>query len=200
MSGFSWNGFQWTEEVQSLPRQRCQRAFELALADVAPRADHIGDDVDAQPYGDSSIHGSSALLVRWGLRPRLPMPDGSAPIGPRTRNGGGHSADRRSHGRTRRYRHASANAVGRDRSSPPRRLPRLRRYRSTLAVGNMKSREEFGISATAIGALQSAWSSPTHCVRCRSAILDRLGPRWLVGVASCRGRWRGGGGFGGVVR
>ena len=30
--------------------------------------------------------------------------------------------------------------------------------RSTLAVGNIKIREEFGISATAIGALQSAWS------------------------------------------
>ena len=30
--------------------------------------------------------------------------------------------------------------------------------RSTLAIGNVKIREEFGISATAIGALQSAWS------------------------------------------
>jgi hypothetical protein len=30
--------------------------------------------------------------------------------------------------------------------------------RSTLAVGNVKIRAEFGISATAIGALQSAWS------------------------------------------
>ena len=30
--------------------------------------------------------------------------------------------------------------------------------RSTLAVGNLLIRKEFGISATAIGALQSGWS------------------------------------------
>ena len=56
--------------------------------------------------------------------------------------------------------------------------------RSTLAVGNIKIREEFGISATAIGALQSAWSI-TYAL-CQVPIgyfLDRLGPRWLVGVA-----------------
>ena len=56
--------------------------------------------------------------------------------------------------------------------------------RSTLAVGNVKIREEFGISATAIGALQSAWSI-TYAL-CQVPIgyfLDRLGPRWLVGVA-----------------
>ena len=54
--------------------------------------------------------------------------------------------------------------------------------RSTLAVGNVKIREEFGISATAIGALQSAWSI-TYAL-CQVPIgffLDRLGPRWLVG-------------------
>ena len=56
--------------------------------------------------------------------------------------------------------------------------------RSTLAVGNVKIREEFGISATAIGALQSAWSI-TYAL-CQVPIgyfLDRLGPRYLVGVA-----------------
>jgi MFS family permease len=56
--------------------------------------------------------------------------------------------------------------------------------RSTLAVGNIKIREEFGLSATAIGALQSAWSI-TYAL-CQVPIgyfLDRLGPRWLVGVA-----------------
>ncbi len=56
--------------------------------------------------------------------------------------------------------------------------------RSTLAVGNIKIREEFGISATAFGALQSAWSI-TYAL-CQVPIgyfLDRLGPRWLVGVA-----------------
>ena len=30
--------------------------------------------------------------------------------------------------------------------------------RSTLAIGNLAIRQEFGISATAIGALQSGWS------------------------------------------
>ncbi len=56
--------------------------------------------------------------------------------------------------------------------------------RSTLAIGNVKIRQEFGISATAIGALQSAWSI-TYAL-CQVPIgyfLDRLGPRWLVGVA-----------------
>ncbi len=56
--------------------------------------------------------------------------------------------------------------------------------RSTLAIGNLKIREEFGINATAIGALQSAWSL-TYAL-CQVPIgyfLDRLGPRYLVGVA-----------------
>jgi MFS family permease len=56
--------------------------------------------------------------------------------------------------------------------------------RSTLAIGNLKIRQEFGISATAIGALQSAWSI-TYAL-CQVPIgffLDRLGPRYLVGVA-----------------
>src|SRR5579871_3304313 len=56
--------------------------------------------------------------------------------------------------------------------------------RSTLAIGNLKIREEFGISATAIGALQSAWSI-TYAL-CQVPIgyfLDWFGPRWLVGIA-----------------
>ena len=56
--------------------------------------------------------------------------------------------------------------------------------RSTLSVGNLKIREEFGISATAIGALQSGWSI-TYAL-CQVPIgfaLDRLGPRYLVGFA-----------------
>src|ERR1700683_1543669 len=71
--------------------------------------------------------------------------------------------------------------------------------RSTLAIGNVKIRAEFGISATAIGALQSAWSI-TYAL-CQVPIgffLDRLGPRYLVGIALVL--WalaQAGGGFGG---
>jgi MFS family permease len=56
--------------------------------------------------------------------------------------------------------------------------------RSTLAIGNVQIRAEFGLNATAIGALQSAWSI-TYAV-CQVPIgflLDRLGPRYLVGIA-----------------
>ena len=56
--------------------------------------------------------------------------------------------------------------------------------RSTLAVGNLKIREEFGINATAIGALQSAWSiTYAFCQIPIGYFLDRVGPRFLVGVA-----------------
>jgi MFS family permease len=56
--------------------------------------------------------------------------------------------------------------------------------RSTLAIGNLKIREEFGINATAIGALQSAWSITYALAQVPIGyFLDRLGPRWLVGVA-----------------
>jgi MFS family permease len=56
--------------------------------------------------------------------------------------------------------------------------------RSTLAVGNLKIREEFGINATAIGALQSAWSiTYAFCQVPIGFFLDRLGPRYLVGFA-----------------
>jgi len=56
--------------------------------------------------------------------------------------------------------------------------------RSTLAVGNVKIRAEFGISATAIGALQSAWSITYAFGQVPIGfLLDRFGPRYLVGVA-----------------
>jgi MFS family permease len=56
--------------------------------------------------------------------------------------------------------------------------------RSTLAVGNLKIREEFGINATAIGALQSAWSvTYAFCQIPIGFFLDRVGPRYLVGIA-----------------
>jgi MFS family permease len=56
--------------------------------------------------------------------------------------------------------------------------------RSTLAIGNLKIRAEFGINATAIGALQSAWSiTYAFCQVPIGFFLDRLGPRYLVGGA-----------------
>jgi MFS family permease len=56
--------------------------------------------------------------------------------------------------------------------------------RSTLAVGNLKIRQEFGINATAIGALQSAWSVTYALFQVPIGFaLDRLGPRYLVGFA-----------------
>jgi MFS family permease len=56
--------------------------------------------------------------------------------------------------------------------------------RSTLAVGNVKIREEFGINATAIGALQAAWSiTYAFCQLPIGFFLDRIGPRFLVGIA-----------------
>jgi MFS family permease len=56
--------------------------------------------------------------------------------------------------------------------------------RSTLAVGNLQIRAEFGINATEIGALQSAWSiTYAFCQVPIGFFLDRLGPRYLVGFA-----------------
>jgi sugar phosphate permease len=56
--------------------------------------------------------------------------------------------------------------------------------RSTLAVGNLLIRKEFGISATAIGALQSGWSLAYAFAQIPIGfMLDRLGPRYLVGGA-----------------
>src|SRR6201994_4385285 len=55
--------------------------------------------------------------------------------------------------------------------------------RSTLAIGNIKIREEFGISATAIGALGSAWALTYGFAQLPSGyLLDRIGPKALVGV------------------
>jgi MFS family permease len=55
--------------------------------------------------------------------------------------------------------------------------------RSTLAIGNLKIREEFGISATAIGALGSAWALTYGFAQLPSGyLLDRVGPKILVGV------------------
>src|SRR5579863_8365110 len=54
---------------------------------------------------------------------------------------------------------------------------------STLAIGNLKIREEFGISATAIGALGSAWALTYGFAQLPSGyLLDRIGPKVLVGA------------------
>jgi MFS family permease len=56
--------------------------------------------------------------------------------------------------------------------------------RSTLAVGNVLIRRDFGISATEIGALQSAWSLTYAIFQIPVGfLLDRAGPRFLVGAA-----------------
>ncbi len=56
--------------------------------------------------------------------------------------------------------------------------------RSTLAVGNLLIREEYHISATAIGALQSAWSISFAIAQLPVGFMvDRMGPRALLGGA-----------------
>jgi MFS family permease len=56
--------------------------------------------------------------------------------------------------------------------------------RSTLAIGNLPIRQEFGLNATAIGALQSFWSiTYAFCQVPIGFALDRLGPRYLIGCA-----------------
>lgn len=56
--------------------------------------------------------------------------------------------------------------------------------RSTLAIGNVTIRQEFGLNATAIGALQSFWSiTYAFCQVPIGFLLDRLGPRYLIGCA-----------------
>ncbi len=56
--------------------------------------------------------------------------------------------------------------------------------RSTLAIGNVTIRQEFGLNATAIGALQSFWSiTYAFCQVPIGFLLDRLGPRYLIGLA-----------------
>src|SRR5580698_1764863 len=55
--------------------------------------------------------------------------------------------------------------------------------RSTLAIGNLKIRQEFGVNATAIGALGSAWALTYGLAQLPSGyLLDRIGPKALVGV------------------
>jgi MFS family permease len=55
--------------------------------------------------------------------------------------------------------------------------------RSTLAVGNVKIRETFGVNATAIGALGSAWALTYGIAQLPSGyLLDRIGPKMLVGL------------------
>ena len=55
--------------------------------------------------------------------------------------------------------------------------------RSTLAIGNVKIRETFGINATAIGALGSAWALTYGIAQLPAGyLLDRIGPKALVGV------------------
>ena len=56
--------------------------------------------------------------------------------------------------------------------------------RSTLAIGNLKIREEFGIGATGIGALQSAWSIAFAFAQIPVGLMvDRVGSRKLLGWA-----------------
>jgi len=55
--------------------------------------------------------------------------------------------------------------------------------RSTLAIGNVKIRETFGVNATAIGALGSAWALTYGIAQLPSGyLLDRIGPKMLVGI------------------
>jgi sugar phosphate permease len=56
--------------------------------------------------------------------------------------------------------------------------------RSTLAVGNLKIRETFGLTAAGLGALQSAWSLTYAFAQLPiGAMVDRVGTRRLVGWA-----------------
>jgi MFS family permease len=56
--------------------------------------------------------------------------------------------------------------------------------RSTLAIGNLKIREEFAITATGIGALQSAWSIAFAFAQLPVGLMvDRIGSRRLLGWA-----------------
>jgi sugar phosphate permease len=56
--------------------------------------------------------------------------------------------------------------------------------RSTLAIGNLKIRDEFGVSATVFGGLQSAWSIAYAFSQVPIGfVIDRVGPRWLLAAA-----------------
>jgi sugar phosphate permease len=53
--------------------------------------------------------------------------------------------------------------------------------RSTLAIGNLKIRDDFGVSATAIGALQSGWSIAYAFAQVPiGLVIDRVSPRGLL--------------------
>ena len=55
--------------------------------------------------------------------------------------------------------------------------------RSTLAIGNVKIRQEFGLNATEIGALGSAWALTYGIAQLPAGyLLDRIGPKALVGI------------------
>src|ERR1700744_3283383 len=55
--------------------------------------------------------------------------------------------------------------------------------RSTRAIGNLKIRQAFGINATSIGALGSAWALTYGIAQLPSGyLLDRIGPKVLVGI------------------
>src|SRR6202000_3352050 len=57
--------------------------------------------------------------------------------------------------------------------------------RSTLAIGNLRIRQEFGINATAIGALGSAWALTYGVAQLPSGyLLDRIGSKYLVRAAN----------------
>lgn len=103
------------------------------------------------------------------------------------------------HGWNNRTHRNSGNAVPQG-GMPLETSPRLRRMqwvavvlctaaialnyidRSTLAIGNLKIREEFGINATEIGALQSAWSISFAVAQLPVGLMiDRIGSRRLLG-------------------
>ena len=60
-------------EAQPLLRQRRQRALQLALADIAPRADRVGDDVDPRP-GPAASESPSAWPAHLTRPRRTPPP------------------------------------------------------------------------------------------------------------------------------
>jgi MFS family permease len=58
--------------------------------------------------------------------------------------------------------------------------------RATIAIGNLPIRQEFHLSATAMGGLLSAWSLAFALSQLPTGFLiDRVGARFLLGVALC---------------
>jgi MFS family permease len=57
--------------------------------------------------------------------------------------------------------------------------------RGTIAIANLNIRQEFGLNATAIGGLISAWSLAYALSQLPAGFLvDRLGSRWMLAVAT----------------